>query len=88
MPKSKAEWAAYMREYRAHRPEKHAKDKRQFKLHRQAEQILRRRHPDEFRLIYEELLRTAHIDGRIAEAPAETGASHPPTEANGGTGAS
>ena len=63
MPKSKAEMAAYMREYRARRPEVHARDKRQYKLHRQAELILRRRHPDEFRLIYGELLRTAQYDG-------------------------
>lgn len=55
--------AAYMRAYRAARPEKHAEDKRRFRAHRQAEQILRRRHPDEFREIFEGLLAGEHIDG-------------------------
>lgn len=62
--------AAYMRDYRARNPEKHEEDKRRFKAHRQAEQILRRRHPEEFEAIYRSLIDGALIDG--AGAPGGT----------------
>ena len=55
--------AAYMRAYRAARPEKHAEDKRRFKTYRQAEQVLRRRHPEEFREIFEALMAGEQFDG-------------------------
>lgn len=55
--------AAYMRAYRAVRPERHEDDKRRVKAHRDAEQILRRRHPEEFEAIYRSLLNAERNDG-------------------------